>query len=165
MFQAIASALRADQYFGDARLTAEDIRDQVRMAAKGRVLDPEVLVGVQRCRYDLEHARSGEVILISSPRSWQAYYWWLSDDRAPQFARTVDIHRKPGYDPVELFFDPATKSTPLNAALVKGSHGAPAIDRSQRTVLLASEPTLFPAKPLKDTDVFGIVLNHFGLQP
>ena len=74
-----------------------------------------MLVGTQRGRYELEHARSGEVILISSPRSWQAYYWWLADDRAPQFARTVDIHRKPGYDPVELFFDPATKSIPLNA--------------------------------------------------
>jgi predicted AlkP superfamily pyrophosphatase or phosphodiesterase len=124
----------------------------------------DVLVGVQRCRYDLDHPRSGEVILISSPQSWQAYYWWLSDDLAPGFARTVDIHRKPGYDPVELFFDPATKSVPLNAALVKGSHGAPAVDHTQRTVLLASEPTHFPAAPLKDTDVFNVVLAHFGLQ-
>jgi hypothetical protein len=124
----------------------------------------EVLIGTQRGRYQLEHARSGDVILISAPQSWQAYYWWLADDRAPQFARTVDIHRKPGYDPVELFFDPATKSIPLNAALVKGSHGAPANDHSQRTVLLASEPTLFPAGPLNDTDVFGIVLKHFGVQ-
>ena len=73
----------------------------------------EVLVGTQRGRYNLEHPRSGEVILVSTPRSWQAYYWWPSDDRAPQFARTVDIHRKPGYDPMELYFDPATKSIPL----------------------------------------------------
>ena len=79
----------------------------------------EVFVGTQRGRYHLEHPRSGEVILISSPQSWQAYYWWLSDDRAPAFARTVDIHRKPGYDPVELFFDPATKSIPLDATLVE----------------------------------------------
>ena len=124
----------------------------------------EVLVGAQRSRYDLEHARSGEVILISTPRSWQAYYWWLADDRAPQFARTVDIHRKPGYDPVELFFDPATKGIPLEAGRIKGSHGAPAGDRSQRTILLASEPTLFPGSALSDVDVFGIVLKHFGLQ-
>jgi predicted AlkP superfamily pyrophosphatase or phosphodiesterase len=124
----------------------------------------EALLGTQRGRYQLEHPHSGDVILISSPQSWQAYYWWLTDDRAPRFARTVDIHRKPGYDPVELFFDPATKSIPLDAGLVKGSHGAPAIDHSQRTVLLASEPTLFPIGPLHDTDVFGIVLRHFGLQ-
>ena len=144
---------------GDERL-ARQVADLFR----GQQGIDEVLVGTQRCRYHLEHARSGDVILISSPQSWQAYYWWLSDDRAPRFARTVDIHRKPGYDPVELFFDPATKSIPLDATLVKGSHGAPAVDPSQRTVLLASEPTLFPAGPLQDTDVFSIVLNHFGLQ-
>jgi Type I phosphodiesterase / nucleotide pyrophosphatase len=146
----------ADGDEGLARRVADIFRGQQGIA--------EVLVGPQRCRYELEHARSGDVILISSPRSWQAYYWWNSDDRAPKFARTVDIHNKPGYDPVELFFNPATKSVPLDAALVKGSHGAPAIDRSQRTVLLASEPTLFPAGALQDTDVFGIVLKHFGLQ-
>ena len=104
------------------------------------------------------------MILISTPRSWQAYYWWLADDRAPRFARTVDIHRKPGYDPVELFFDPATKGIPLDAGRIKGSHGAPAVDRSQRSVLLASEPTLFPGPAVGDVDVFGIVLKHFGLQ-
>jgi hypothetical protein len=140
-----------------ARRVAEVFRNQPGIA--------EVLVGSERCRYEMEHARSGEVILISSPQSWQAYYWWLADDRAPRYARTVDIHRKPGYDPVELFFDPATKSIPLDATLVKGSHGAPAVDRVQRTVLLASEPTLFPATAPSDTDVFTIVLNHFGLQP
>jgi hypothetical protein len=124
----------------------------------------EVLIGSERGRYSLEHPRSGEVILISSPQSWQSYYWWLADDRAPQFAGTVDIHRKPGYDPVELFFDPVTKRIPLDATLVKGSHGAPAADGSQRTVLLASEPTLLPGPTVKDTDVFGMVLSHFGLK-
>jgi predicted AlkP superfamily pyrophosphatase or phosphodiesterase len=123
----------------------------------------EVLIGPDRARYALDHPRSGEVILISAPNSWQAYYWWLSDDRAPSFARTVDIHRKPGYDPVELFFDPATKSVPLNASLVKGSHGAPATDRARRSVILASEPIMFPGPPTADTDVFDIVLKHFGI--
>jgi hypothetical protein len=121
----------------------------------------EVLVGTELSRYHLDHARSGEVVLISTPDSWQAYYWWLADDRAPQYARTVDIHRKPGYDPVELHFDPATRSIPLDATRVKGSHGAPARDSRQRTVLLASEPLHFPAKPLADTDVFGIVMRQF----
>jgi predicted AlkP superfamily pyrophosphatase or phosphodiesterase len=123
----------------------------------------EVLVGEERSRYALDHPRSGEVILVSTSDSWQAYYWWLSDDRAPRFARTVDIHRKPGYDPVELFFDPATKSIPLDASLVKGSHGAPATDRSRRSVILASEPIMFPGHAVADTDVFGIVMKHFGM--
>ncbi len=139
-----------------ARRVAEVFRGQEGIA--------EALVGTQRGRYCLEHPRCGEVILISVPQSWQAYYWWLADDRAPAFARTVDIHRKPGYDPVELFLDSATKGVPLDAALVKGSHGTPAVDGSQRSVLLASEPTLFPPGPLGDTDIFGIVLRHFGLQ-
>ena len=60
-----------------------------------------------------------------------------------RFARTVDIHRKPGYDPVELFFDPKTKSIPLDATLVKGSHGAPATTPAQRGVLLSSEAGIF----------------------
>jgi hypothetical protein len=123
----------------------------------------EVLVGRQRSRYALDHPRSGEVILISTPNSWQAYYWWLADERAPGFARTVDIHRKPGYDPVELHLDPATRNIPLDATRVKGSHGAPALDRTQRTVLLASEPILPPQPILADTDVCGIVLREFGI--
>jgi predicted AlkP superfamily pyrophosphatase or phosphodiesterase len=144
---------------GDEQLSA-----RVADLFRGRPGIAEVLVGTQRGRYHLEHPRSGEIILISTPRSWQAYYWWLSDDRAPHFAGTVDIHRKPGYDPVELHFDPATQRIPLDAARIKGSHGAPAVDRSQRSVLLASEPTLFPGPAVADTDVFGIVLGHFGLK-
>jgi predicted AlkP superfamily pyrophosphatase or phosphodiesterase len=143
---------------GDAAVAA-----QVAELFRGQPGIAEVLVGDQRGRYLLDHPRSGEVILISAPNSWQAYYWWLSDDRAPAFARTVDIHRKPGYDPVELFVDPATRSIPLDAALVKGSHGAPAVDARQRTVMLASEPILPPGPTLADTDVFGIVLRHFGV--
>ena len=123
----------------------------------------EVLVGPQRVRYAMDHARSGEVILISTPDSWQAYPWWLTDERAPDFARKVDIHRKPGYDPLELFWDPAARGIPLDASLVRGSHGAPAVDPSQCTVLLASRPILPPAPILVDTDVFSIVLEHFGV--
>jgi predicted AlkP superfamily pyrophosphatase or phosphodiesterase len=141
----------------------EETAEQAVKLFQGRPGIAEVLVDAQRSRYALDHARSGDVILISTPDSWQAYYWWLSDDRAPRFARTVDIHRKPGYDPAELFFDPATKSIPLDATLVKGSHGAPAVDRSLRSVILASEPIMFPGPPVADTDVFGIVMKHFGI--
>jgi predicted AlkP superfamily pyrophosphatase or phosphodiesterase len=123
----------------------------------------EVLVGHERSRYAVEHARSGEVILVSAPNSWQAYYYWRVDANAPKFARTVDIHRKPGYDPVELHVDMATRSIPLDATLIRGSHGAPAFDPSQQTVLLASKPILLDGKTLADTDVFGIVMKQFGV--
>jgi hypothetical protein len=123
----------------------------------------EVLSGNQRDRYGLQHERAGDVVLISAPHSWQAYYWWEDDARAPEFARTVDIHRKPGYDPVELHVDRATRSIPLNASLVRGSHGAPAREESQRGVLLSSQRGVFVEQPLADTDVAEIVLRQFGL--
>lgn len=123
----------------------------------------EVLVGEDRNKYGLDHQRAGEVVLVSTSNSWQAYYWWLDDAAAPGFARTVDIHRKPGYDPVELHFDRATKSIPLDATLVKGSHGAPAITPAQQGVLLSSQKGLFTEQPLADTDVARIVLQHFGI--
>ena len=123
----------------------------------------EVLAGDQRAKYDLVHPRSGEVVLVSNPNSWQAYYYWLDNARAPAFARTVDIHRKPGYDPVELFLDQSTWSIPLDATLVKGSHGAPPYDDSQRGVILASEPGVFALHAVADTDVAELILHQFGI--
>jgi predicted AlkP superfamily pyrophosphatase or phosphodiesterase len=73
----------------------------------------------------IDHERSGELIAISARDRWFSYYWWHDENRAPDFAGKVDIHRKPGYDPVELFIDRKTKSIPLDASLVKGSHGRP----------------------------------------
>ncbi len=123
----------------------------------------EVLAGDELARYDLNHERSGEVVLISTPNSWQAYYWWLDDARAPKFARTVDIHRKPGYDPVELHFDPATKSIPLDATRVKGSHGAPAREERQHGVIFTSQPGVLEGPPMADIDVFDLALRQFGI--
>ena len=140
-------------------------------ATIGRVVDrfrgqpgfAEVLAGSERDKYALTHERAGEIVLISTPNSWQAYYYWLEDGSAPQFARTVDIHNKPGYDPVELHFDFATKSIPLNASLVKGSHGVPALTDAQRGVLLSSQKGMFVERAMADTDVCDLVLRQFGI--
>jgi hypothetical protein len=123
----------------------------------------EVLAGDDRAKYNLRHPRAGEVILISSPKSWQAYYYWLDDAKAPAFARTVDIHRKPGYDPVELHFDMKTKSIPLDAALVKGSHGAPATHEWQQGVLLSSQKGVFVERATSDLHIADLVLRQFGI--
>ena len=86
------------------------------------------------------HARSGDLLCIAEADAWFAYPWWLDDARAPDFARTVDIHRKPGYDPAELFMTSGLHAAgrllqkklgfryrmdviPLDASLVRGSHG------------------------------------------
>lgn len=74
-------------------------------------------------QFRINHQRSGDLIAISNKDKWFSYYWWFDQLKVPTFSRRVDIHRKPGYDPVELFFDPSTRSIPLNGKLVKGSHG------------------------------------------
>jgi len=119
------------------------------------------LVGENRGYVGMDHSRSGDVLLISTPTSWQAYYWWLDDSRAPSFARTVDIHRKPGYDPVELFFDPATRSIPRDATLVRGSHGAPAIGETLGVLLVAGGPRVEQVE-IADTQICPLVMS--GLQ-
>lgn len=137
----------------------------------GRVVDclrgqpgvGEILTAGDRALYELDHPRSGEVIVTSTPNSWQAYYWWLDDARAPGFARTVDIHRKPGYDPVELHFDPVNRCIPLDATRIKGSHGAPPRDVSQHSVVIASEQGVLDGPRVADTDICGLVLRQFGI--
>jgi predicted AlkP superfamily pyrophosphatase or phosphodiesterase len=133
----------------------------------------------------LDHPRAGELVLVSQADRWFTYYYWLDDARAPDFARTVDIHRKPGYDPVELFLDPALRVPkaqvgwrlakkvlgfrylmdviPLDATLVKGSHGRPTDDLAAGPLVISSEPGLLPAGPIDATGVKGLLLDHvFG---
>ncbi len=141
------------------------------------VLDAEGLRSV-----GLDHPRSGELVLVAAKERWFTYYYWLDDARAPDFARTVDIHRKPGYDPVELFVDPALAVPALkvgfrlmqktlgfrylmdviglDAGLVKGSHGRVDSDTSRWPVLLTSEPALLPEGPVRAVDVKSLILRH-----
>lgn len=122
----------------------------------------EVLRRDDYARYGLDHPHSGELVLVSEPNSWQAYYWWIDNQKAPDFAHTVDIHRKPGFDPVEMFLDPATKGISLDATLVRGSHGAPATSADQQGVLIASQPNVLRGESLADRDVCQLVLSQFG---
>jgi predicted AlkP superfamily pyrophosphatase or phosphodiesterase len=135
----------------DVALAADAFRDQEGIA--------EVLVSDQRAKYSIDHERSGEIVLVSSPNSWQAYYYWLDDTHAPGFARTVDIHRKPGYDPVELCFDFATKTVPLDATLIHGSHGAPAHSAEQCGVLLSSDDNVLNTSNVTDTCIAELTIN------
>ncbi|MET8047862.1 nucleotide pyrophosphatase/phosphodiesterase family protein [Streptosporangium sp. NPDC005286] len=118
----------------------------------------EVLDQAGKAKYGLDHERAGELVAVAEPHAWFTYYYWFSDDRAPDFARLVDIHRKPGYDPAELFMDPADPLVkvraglalarkrlgfrytmpvvPLDPALVRGSHGRLPDDPSDGPVLL-----------------------------
>jgi len=85
-----------------------------------------LLDGEGKERFRVNHPRSGDFIAVSSRNRWFSYYWWDDRAREPDFATHVDIHRKPGYDPLELFVDLETRKISQDTTLVKGSHGYPA---------------------------------------
>src|SRR5439155_617631 len=133
-------------------------------------------------QHGLDHPRSGELVAIAERDRWFTYYYWLDDDVAPDFARTIDIHRKPGYDPCELFLDPALRApklkigwtllkkalgfrylmevVPLDAGLVRGSHGRLPDQPASGPVFISSEPDLLPDGPLHATGVKPVILDH-----
>ena len=141
-----------------------------------------VLDEVGKEKYHLNHGRSGELVAIANPDAWFTYYYWLDDRRAPDFARTVDIHRKPGFDPVELFINPQLKLPlakiakillkkklgfrylmdviPLDAGLVKGSHGHLTDSVARSPLLITQQPDLLNSDKIAAKEVFQIILNH-----
>ncbi|ARU50837.1 putative AlkP superfamily pyrophosphatase or phosphodiesterase [Cellulosimicrobium cellulans] len=162
--------------------------DQHDLALQRRVADllrgvpgvDEVLDREAQARYGLDHERSGDLVVVAEPGAWFTYYFWLDDARAPEYARGVDIHRKPGYDPAELFFDPADKlakakaglnlvkkkvglryamsTVPLDASYVKGSHGRLPDSAADTPLVLCSDAEV-PAS------VAGIVESGSGQVP
>jgi hypothetical protein len=105
-------------------------------------------------------SRCGDVVLESELDAWFAYPYWVDDARAPAFARTIDIHRKPGYDPLELHLDRGRLpqiAIPLDTALVKGSHGAVDPANPHETVFIASRSDVTTAPALAMRDIAGIV--------
>jgi len=108
-------------------------------------------------------SRCGDLVIVSTPESWQSYFYWLDDAQAPRFARTVDIHRKPGYDPLELHFDRAAGGIPLDTRLVKGSHGALDPADPYETIFIAAPAAGLEQQRLESTDVAGIVKRLFGV--
>jgi hypothetical protein len=91
--------------------------------ALARLLDVDGVGSVERSSAEFRHRRSGDLVLSAEPDAWFDYRWWDDADGAPTFAKMVDIHRKPGYDPLELFWDRATNVVSQNRELIKGSHG------------------------------------------
>jgi predicted AlkP superfamily pyrophosphatase or phosphodiesterase len=163
------------------------------VAQKERIADVKALVealpGVERVldetgktEFGLDHPRSGDLVALARADGWFTYYFWLDDARAPDYAQTVDIHRKPGYDPVELFLDPSIRFPklsigwrlakralgsrtlmdviPLDATLVKGSHGRLTDDAADGPLLISSESDLLAPGPLAATNVKALMLRH-----
>ena len=140
----------------------------------GRVLDEAGKRDV-----GLDHDRSGELVVLAERGCWFTYYYWLDDALAPDYARTVDIHRKPGYDPVELFLAKGAKPrliakvlarkagfrnlldvTPLDATLVQGSHGLAASSPDAGPLLMTDSPDLLEGDELASVDIHDVLLGH-----
>ncbi|WP_242927960.1 alkaline phosphatase family protein [Pontibacter vulgaris] len=167
------------------------VNDKSKMAEVKRLVEQvpgveEVLGGEARTKYNLAHDRCGDLVAIADSNAWFTYYYWLDDKRAPDFARTVEIHKKPGYDPVELFADPKIRFLmplvagkllkkklgfrtlmdiiPLDATLVKGSHGRIPEDKQEWPVLLTRNMQMPLPSSIQATDVFHLILAHLNVQ-
>jgi predicted AlkP superfamily pyrophosphatase or phosphodiesterase len=141
-----------------------------------------VLGRMEKIAAGIDHPRAGDLMAIAKENAWFTYYYWLDDARAPDFARTVDIFRKPGYDPVELFLNPKIPLpklkialrllqkklgfrmlmdvVPLDASLVKGSHGRRPADKKDWPVFITSQPEFSSAKEIQSTDISQILLRQ-----
>jgi predicted AlkP superfamily pyrophosphatase or phosphodiesterase len=141
-----------------------------------------VLDDAGKREWHLDHPRSGELVAIAEPDSWFTYYHWLDESRAPDFAHTVDIHRKPGYDPVELFIDPKLPAPKAriawallkkklgfrslmelistDASIVRGSHGRPPGKPEDGAMFMTDMAGANPGTQIAPTDVAGLILRH-----
>jgi predicted AlkP superfamily pyrophosphatase or phosphodiesterase len=170
----------ADHQVAHIYVNDRSILSEVRSAVEGTAGVERVLGVDEKKSAGLDHSRAGDLVAIANPNAWFTYYYWLDDAKAPDFARTVDIHRKPGYDPVELFLDPQIKMPmlkiagkllrkklgfrmlmdviPLDAGLVKGSHGRIPADRREFPILIG--PTELLSKGEFDsTEIYRVIRN------
>jgi predicted AlkP superfamily pyrophosphatase or phosphodiesterase len=177
---AVADHQVAHVYVNDCR-RLDDVRQLLESTAGIDV----VLDDAGQRDHRMKHARSGDLIAVARPDAWFTYYYWLDDARAPDYARTVDIHRKPGYDPVELVLDPAIKVpalnigwklakrkagfrtlldvTPLDATLVRGSHGRFGEWSDDGPCVISRQTSLFRSDQMMSVDVYSLMLRHLGV--
>ncbi|MDO8967931.1 alkaline phosphatase family protein [Algoriphagus sp.] len=169
----------------DHQVAHVHVNDKSKLAEVKAVLEKtpgveKVLDEAGKKAYHIDHERSGDLVVIADSESWFTYYFWLDDAKAPDYARCVDIHRKPGYDPVELILDPKIKIPlltvgskvlkkklgfrylmdviPLDATLVKGAHGRiPESDLDKP--LFVSGSAINSAEKIQPTEVFDLILR------
>lgn len=143
-----------------------------------------VLDEVEKTEWGVDHERAGDLIVVAEKNAWFTYYYWLDDALAPDFAPTVDIHRKPGYDPAEMFVDekimfPTLRVIwrliqkklgfriymdviPIHAEMVRGSHGRMPEDENLGPVLIGPKSFIGDDNSsVKMTDVYGMLKGYF----
>jgi predicted AlkP superfamily pyrophosphatase or phosphodiesterase len=169
----------ADHQIAHIYLNDPTIKRKVKELLEGVEGIDRVLVDKDLEEANLNHDRCGDLLLIADKNSWFTYYFWMDDAKAPDFARMVDIHKKPGYDPVEMFTDPEDKFVmpkvilkllkkklgfrtvmniiPLKANLVKGSHGRIPEDQSDYPVFITNNKGSLKQELFKSTEVYQLI--------
>jgi predicted AlkP superfamily pyrophosphatase or phosphodiesterase len=172
----------ADHQLAHVYINDPSVFEQVKILLEKTPGVAKVLDEDGKQEHHLNHERSGELVVIAEPQAWFTYYYWLDDAKAPDFARTVDIHRKPGYDPVELFFDaqirfPKLKIaktllkrrlgmrslmdlTPLNANLVRGSHGHLPSSLNDCPMVITQRSEILQNASISAVEVCSLILSH-----
>ncbi|PQJ15427.1 alkaline phosphatase family protein [Aureicoccus marinus] len=172
----------ADHQWAHIYLNDEACREQVREILQSTPGVEKIWEGEQRNEVGMNHARSGDFVVMADQDSWFTYYFWEDDRKAPDYARMVDIHKKPGYDPVEMFTDPndplvtakvikkliakklgfrtVMNVIPLKAELVGGSHGRMPEDEKDFPVFLSNMPEVDTPKQVEATEVYDLIKQH-----
>lgn len=167
----------ADHQIAHVYINDPSVVDKVRRICESTPGIELVLDREGKREHNMHHERSGDFVLVADAKSWFTYYYWMDDAKAPDFARLVEIHRKPGYDPVEMFMNPADPFVklkagfkllkkklgfrylmnviPLDATLIKGSHGRISEDKSFHPVLISNNVS--KGQELAATDVYGVI--------
>ncbi len=164
---AVADHQLAHIYINDQSVT-EEVKSLI-SSVKGVEL---VLDRAEQAKYHIDHERAGDLVVMADKDSWFTYYFWLDDAVAPDYARVVDIHKKPGYDPVEMFMTSKARAgykllrkklgfryvmdvIPLDASLIKGSHGRVNIEDKYKAVLVSGNK--IDRQKLSSTDVYDVI--------
>jgi hypothetical protein len=165
----------ADHQIAHVYLNDLSVYDTVKRIVQNVPGVAQVLDKQQQAGYHINHERSGDFVLMADEKSWFTYYFWMDDSVAPDYARVVDIHKKPGYDPVELFMTSKARAAyklfrkkvglryvmdviPLDATLVKGSHGSVEVNENFFPVLITDEPT--GKENLLPIDIYDVIWQH-----
>ena len=166
---AVADHQVAHIYINDPAVTSQVRQLLEKLPGVQLILNKE-----EQRQYHIDHERSGDLVVVADERSWFTYYFWLDDAVAPDYARVVDIHKKPGYDPVELFMTSKARAgykllrkklglryvmdvIPLNAGLIKGSHGRMVTDKVFHPVLITDQ---LKGQQVKATGVYDLIWDN-----
>ena len=167
----------ADHQIAHVYINETSVTEQVVSLLKAVPGIELILNKKEQSNFHINHERAGDLVLVAADKSWFTYYFWLDDAKAPDYARVVDIHKKPGYDPIEMFMTSKVRAgykllrkkvglryvmdvIPLDASLVKGSHGRSAVQRKYAPVLITKDK-IYPVD-VKSVQIFDIIWGHLN---